>query len=58
MPMSLGDHVRKVKGYEWPGIIVADFLTTKGERRLVVECTAAGVAGALHIFNPEQLEPA
>jgi len=48
--------VRKKAGYKWPGVIVAEFLTTAGERRVVVECTAEDVRGALHIFNPDQLE--
>jgi hypothetical protein len=55
--MKVGDKVRKVKGYAWPGVIVADFTNLKGQRRLVVECTVAEVAGALHIYNREQLEP-
>ncbi|WP_316200865.1 MULTISPECIES: hypothetical protein [unclassified Bradyrhizobium] len=54
--MNVGDKVEKVKGYKWPGVIVADFETSKGERRLVVECTVPEVAGALHIYNPEQLQ--
>jgi len=54
--MKIGDNVRKVKGYSWPGVIVADFTTLDGKRRLVVECTTPEVAGALHIYNEEQLE--
>lgn len=54
--MKLDDKVEKIKGYKWPGVIVADFLTTKGERRLVVECSVPEVAGALHIYAPEQLQ--
>lgn len=54
--MTIGDKVRKTKGYAWPGVIVADFTTLSGQRRLVVECTAEAVAGALHIYNAEQLE--
>ena len=53
--MKVGDRVEKVSGYRWPGVIVADFTTLKGERRLVVECTAPDVAGALHIYNESQL---
>lgn len=53
---SVGDRVRKVSGYKWPGVVVASFLTTSGARRLVVECTVPEVAGALHIYAPEQLE--
>lgn len=54
--MQLGDNVRKKSGYSWPGTIVADFTNLKGQRRLVVECTVPEVAGALHIYNPDQLE--
>jgi hypothetical protein len=53
---KIGSKVHKAKGYRWPGVIVADFLTTEGKRRLVVECTVPEVEGALHIYNPEQLE--
>lgn len=54
--VKLGDTVRKKRGYPWPGVIVADFFNLAGERRIVVECTVPEVAGALHIYNPEQLE--
>lgn len=54
--MTIGDKVQKIKGYRWPGVIVADFTTLSGQRRLVVECTAEAVAGALHIYNEDQLE--
>ena len=54
--MTVGDTVRKTKGYAWPGVIVADFTTLTGQRRLVVECTTPEVAGALHIYNEDQLE--
>jgi hypothetical protein len=54
--MQIGDRVRKIKGYQWPGIIVADFTNLAGQRRIVVECTVPEVAGALHIYSPEQLE--
>lgn len=50
-----GDHVEKIKGYKWPGVILASFSTTHGEHRLVVECPVPEVAGALHIYAPEQL---
>jgi hypothetical protein len=52
----VGDKVRKVKGYSWPGIVVSAFRTLSGQRRYVVECTTLEVAGALHIYNAEQLE--
>jgi len=54
--MKIGDKVHKTKGYSWPGVIVADFTTLDGKRRLVVECTTPEVAGALHIYNEDQLE--
>jgi hypothetical protein len=50
-----GDRVEKIKGYKWPGVILASFSTTHGEHRLVVECLVPEVAGALHIYAPEQL---
>lgn len=54
--MKPGDHVEKIVGYAWSGVIIASFTTTTtGEHRVVVECTVPGVEGALHIFAPEQL---
>lgn len=52
----VGDRVRKVSGYAWPGVIVADFKTLDGKRRLVVECDVPEVRGALHIYAPDQIE--
>lgn len=52
----VGDKVRKVKGYSWPGVVVSVFKTLEGKPRYVVECTVPEVAGALHIYNAEQLE--
>ena len=54
--MKLGDKVQKIKGYKFPGVIVADFKNYKGERRLVVEARHRDIIGCLHIYNPEQLE--
>lgn len=53
--MKIGDRVEKVKGYKWPGVIVASFRTLKGEQRIVVECTVPEVAGALHIYSPNDV---
>ncbi len=53
--MKIGDKVYKIAGYSWPGIIVAVFTTTSGTTRVVVECTVPEVAGALHIYSPDQL---
>jgi hypothetical protein len=52
----VGDQVRKIKGYSWPGIVVSTFQTLSGQHRYVVECTTPEVKGALHIYNGEQLE--
>lgn len=54
--MKVGDRVQKITGYSWPGIVVSVFKNLKGQTRVVVECTVPGVAGALHIYSPEQLE--
>lgn len=54
--ISVGDHVQKVSGYRWPGIVVSVFETTKQQTRIVVECTVPEVAGALHIYNLNQVE--
>lgn len=51
-----GNLVRKTRGYPWPGVVQSVFTTEAGETRVVVECTVPEVRGALHIFNPEQLE--
>lgn len=53
--LEVGDKVEKVKGYRWPGVVVAVFETTGGKLRYVVECTIPEVAGALHIYSPEQI---
>jgi hypothetical protein len=55
-PFYIGENVRKKEGYLWPGSVVSVFLTLKMEWRIVVECTAPEVRGALHIFNPDQLK--
>ena len=52
---KVGDRVQKATDYRWPGIVVSVFTTLAGKTRLVVECTDAEVAGALHIYSPEQL---
>jgi hypothetical protein len=52
---QVGDEVEKVRGYRWPGKVVAVFTTLAGERRVVVECTVPEVAGALRIYSPDQI---
>ena len=53
-----GDRVRKVKGYKFPGVVVAAFTTLEGNWRYVVQCTAEDTEGILHIYNAGQLEAA
>jgi hypothetical protein len=53
---KVGDKVEKTSGYKWPGVVVSVFDTLSGERRVVVECTVAEIAGALHIYNENQLK--
>ena len=55
--MRVGDKVQKRRGYRWPGEVRCVFTTIAGETRIVVECTVPEVAGALHIYAPDQLEP-
>jgi hypothetical protein len=37
-------------------IVVSVFDTLSGESSVVVECTVAEIAGALHIYNEKQLK--
>ena len=50
---EIGDKVFKPKGYKFPGIVVGNFLTTNGEKRVVAELEDNGM---LHIFSESQLE--
>jgi hypothetical protein len=43
--MKRGDHVELSDGLRWPGIVVAIFTNTSGEKRVVVEHTNNGIAG-------------
>ena len=50
-------HVRKVGGsFQHTGTVVAEFRTTAGEPRIVLEFDAP-VAGMLHVYRPDQVEP-
>lgn len=52
-----GHKVRKTSGYEFPGVVVSRFTKNDDSTiRFVVECTAEGAEGMLHIFREEQLE--
>jgi hypothetical protein len=51
--VNVGDRVEKIKGYPFPGTVVAVFEKLNGEQRVVVECV--DLPGLLHIFAPSQL---
>lgn len=53
---AIGEAVVKTRGYAFPGVVVSSFLTTSGRQRYVVECTADGARGCLHIFRGQQLQ--
>ena len=49
--------VRKIGGsFQHTGTVVAEFRTTAGEPRIVLEFDAP-VAGMLHVYRPDQVEP-
>ena len=52
---NVGDHVVKISGYPFPGVVVGAFLTLSGQWRYVVECVVPEVSGMLHIYNEKQL---
>lgn len=54
--LEVNDMVRKKHGYNFPGIVVSVFQKLDGQTRVVVECTAPGVEGMLHIFSESNLE--
>lgn len=47
--------VEKVKGYRFPGVVIAEFKTRKGKDRVVVEGVGDGNDECLHIFSPNDL---
>ena len=53
---NIGDHVKKVKGYKFPGILIGTAVKTSGKILYLVECTADGATGMCHIFGENDLE--
>ena len=54
--MLIGKQVKKVGGsFQHTGVVVAEFHTTAGELRIVLEFDAP-VDGMLHIYRPDQVE--
>jgi hypothetical protein len=53
--LKRGDKVEKIDGdVRFPGVVVGVYETLSGQPRIVVECTAPGVAGLQHIYRPDQ----
>lgn len=55
---EVGQQVRKVKGYPYPGEIRAVFTTRAGLVRYAVEATGEDYRGMLHIFAADQIAAA
>ena len=54
--MLVGKRVRKSGGsFQHTGVVVAEFHTTAGELRIVLEFDSP-VDGMLHIYRPDQVE--
>lgn len=57
--LKLGDKVRKIKGYNFDGIVMSIFENSKGQKRVIVEHLGSqneDSGGMLHIFSVNQLE--
>ena len=54
--MLIGKQVKKVGGsFQHTGVVVAEFTTTAGAPRIVLEFDAP-VSGMLHVYRPDQVE--
>lgn len=54
--LKVGQKVKKVSGYPFPGEVRSVFTNKAGDVRYVVEATGKHYEGMLHIFNLTQLE--
>jgi len=52
----LGMPVKTVKGAEFCGTVVAEFVTTEGMPHVVVEATTVGFRRSLHVYPSHQVE--
>ena len=52
----LGTHVRKISGPEWRGIVVGHYSSTFTPEGLVIECTADGARGQVHVEPAKRME--
>lgn len=53
---TVGQKVKKLVGYKYPGVIVSVFYTLEKRVRYVVEADHPDFVGMLHIFSDHDLE--
>lgn len=52
----LGTRVRKISGPEWEGMVVGYYSSTFTPEGLVIECTAEGARGQVHVEPAKRME--
>lgn len=52
----LGTPVRKVSGPEWQGVVVGYYSSTLTPEGLVIECTAPGARGQVHVEPAKRMK--
>jgi hypothetical protein len=52
----IGTRVRKVSGPEWDGVVVGYYSSTFTPDGLVIECTAPGAKGQVHVEPAKRVE--
>lgn len=52
---TIGQHVEKVSGYRFPGIVIGVAQKLDGKLLYLVECVATGAEGMCHIYSASQL---
>jgi hypothetical protein len=52
----IGTRVRKVSGPEWDGVVVGYYSSTFTPEGLVIECTAPGAKGQVHVEPSKRIE--
>jgi hypothetical protein len=52
----LGCAVRKISGPEWQGVIVGYYSSSFTPEGLVIECTAEGARGQVHVEPAKRME--
>jgi len=53
----LGASVRKISGPQWQGVIVGYYSSSFTPEGLVIECTAEGARGQVHVEPAKRMEP-